>query len=188
MNVPNFLTILRILLVPLFLSFMLYYKPGENDFRKIAFFIFLMAVFSDALDGFLARVRHQKTKLGSFLDPLADKFLLITAYLVLTLNTYLSVRLPMWVTVIVITRDLIILFGVALIMGLIGDVRIRPTPSGKITTFFQMVTIITTLMALPANFLHLIWTMTVILTIYSGLEYIYKGVKVLNNHVNGRTV
>ncbi|MBL7171022.1 MAG: CDP-diacylglycerol--glycerol-3-phosphate 3-phosphatidyltransferase [Candidatus Omnitrophica bacterium] len=186
MNLPNFLTILRILLIPCFLGFMLYYKPGENEFRTVALFVFLLAVFTDALDGFLARIRHQKTKLGSFLDPIADKLLLITAYLVLTLNTGLSVRLPMWLTIVVISRDIIIIFGVVLILLIAGDIKIRPTPSGKITTFFQMVTIIATFMVLPLNFLNFIWTLTIIVTIISGIEYIYKGIGILNRQVNGK--
>ncbi len=165
---------------------MLYYKPGENQFRMVALFVFLLAVFTDALDGFLARVRHQKTKLGSFLDPLADKLLLITAYLVLTLNTGLSVRLPMLVTIIVISRDTIILLGVLLIITMTGDIKIRPSPLGKITTFFQMITIIATFVALPLNFLYFIWIVTVIVTVLSGLEYLYKGVGILNRQVNGK--
>jgi cardiolipin synthase len=187
MNLPNLLTIFRILLVPCFLTFMLYYKPGENEFRQVALFVFLLALFTDALDGFLARVRRQKTKLGSFLDPLADKLLLITAYFVLTVNTNLSVRLPLWVTIIVISRDVIILLGVVLIMGLAGDIKIKPSPSGKITTFFQMITIVFTIMALPVNFLYFIWIMTVIITVLSGLEYIHKGIGMLNKHINGKS-
>lgn len=186
MNIPNILTIFRIFLIPCFLGFMLYYKPGENEFRVVALFVFLLAVFTDALDGFLARVRHQKTKLGSFLDPLADKLLLITAYLVLTLNTELSVRLPLVVTIIVISRDIIILLGVLLIITTARDIKIRPSPSGKITTFFQMVTIIATLVVLPINFLYFIWIVTVIVTVLSGFEYLYKGVGILNRQVNGK--
>ena len=187
MNLPNFLTILRILLIPCFLGFMLYYKPGENEFRTVALFVFLLAVFTDALDGFLARIWRQKTKLGSFLDPLADKLLLITAYLVLTLNTELSVRIPLWVTIIVISRDIIILSGVVLIVVMTGDIKIRPAPSGKITTFFQMATIIATFLVLPFKFLYFIWVMTIAVTGLSGFEYISKGIGILNREVNGKS-
>lgn len=187
MNLPNFLTILRILLVPCFLGFMLYYQPNENEFRIVALLVFCLAVFTDALDGFLARVRHQKTKLGTFLDPLADKFLLTTAYLVLSLNTALTVRLPLWVPIIVISRDIIILAGIILIIILVGEVKVRPTPLGKITTAFQMITVIATLLTLPIFLLHLLWAITIIVTILSGLDYIRKGIGILNSHVNNRS-
>lgn len=186
MSFPNILTIIRILLIPCFLGFMLYYKAGENSFRMVAFFIFLFAIFTDALDGFLARLRHQKTKLGTFLDPLADKLLLVTSYLTLTLNTEVPVRLPLWITIIVISRDVLILCGIILVILLLGDIRIKPSPAGKVTTFFQMITIIVTFLALPRNILYTIWILTVIATAVSGVEYISRGVAILNKQANGK--
>jgi cardiolipin synthase len=166
---------------------MLYYKPDKNEFRLAALLVFSLAVFTDAFDGFLARVRHQKTKLGSFLDPLADKFLLTAAYLVLAVNTALEVRLPLWIPVLVISRDIIILVGIILIIILVGEIKIKPTILGKITTAAQMATVIGTFLTLPLTFLHPLWYITMVVTVLSGLDYIFKGIKILNSHANSKS-
>src|SRR3970040_1766704 len=102
MNIPNILTIFRILLVPVFVIFVI----QNNLFMALV--IFILAGITDGLDGFLARVLDQRTVIGAYLDPIADKFLLISAYLSLTIKD----MLPGWLSVVVVTRDIIILSGV----------------------------------------------------------------------------
>jgi len=98
MTVPNLLSILRILLVPIFIIYML------NNRMLASLIVFIIAVVSDALDGFIARVFHQKSNLGAHLDPLADKILLISAYVTLAIFNLI----PLWLAVLTISRDVII--------------------------------------------------------------------------------
>jgi len=98
MTVPNLLSILRILLVPIFIIYML------NNRMLASLIVFIIAVVSDALDGFIARVFHQKSNLGAHLDPLADKILLISAYVTLAIFNLI----PSWLAVLTISRDVII--------------------------------------------------------------------------------
>ena len=176
MNWANRLTILRIILVPIFVTAILYYK------LNIAFVIFVIASITDALDGYIARRRNEKTLLGTVMDPIADKALLASAYvsfsLVLGLPEYL--RMPVYVPIIVISRDLIILAGAMVIYLVTGKLEVRPTALGKITTFFQMLTIVSLL--LQFIYSSWIWNITVVLTAASGLDYIRIGAKQINGH------
>jgi cardiolipin synthase len=105
MNVPNFLTILRILSIPVFVIFLLY------DHFFVALLIFIGAGITDGLDGWIARVFNQRTTIGSYLDPIADKLILLTSFIVLAVLGII----PSWLTVIVIARDVIILLGVLIL-------------------------------------------------------------------------
>ena len=113
MNIANRLTILRILLIPIFLASLLYWRSGSANYRFLPAGLYLVACLTDALDGMLARGLRQKTRFGTLLDPMADKLLLLTGYF--TLATFKSipidVQLPAWLTLIVISRDVIILAG-----------------------------------------------------------------------------
>ncbi|MBW2175094.1 MAG: CDP-alcohol phosphatidyltransferase family protein [Deltaproteobacteria bacterium] len=100
MNIPNTLTLLRILLTPLFAIFLI------KHLFDFALLVFAIAALSDGVDGFIARVFRQKTTLGAFLDPAADKLLLVTAFVTLAIQE----QIPSWLSVLVITRDVIILF------------------------------------------------------------------------------
>src|SRR5262249_32596998 len=103
MNIPNSLTILRILLIPVYIGLLVY---AEYDY---ALLVLLLAGMTDALDGTIARVANQRTRLGAFLDPLADKLLLTSGFLTLS-----SIHLiPTWVTILVVSRDLMLLLGTA---------------------------------------------------------------------------
>jgi len=173
MNLPNLLTLSRLLLVPIFTIFLLYER------KTGAFILFLAAGVTDALDGLLARLWDQKTKLGAYLDPIADKLLLVTAFIVLASLG----RIPLWLTVIVIARDLIILLGFLILSLLSCSFEVRPTLFSKATTVSQVVTVSLVLSAdllplfsplIPFSF----WT-AALLTCISGLQYIYKGMKIL---------
>ncbi len=183
MNLANKISILRILLVPFFIWAIVYYSPEHDYLRFIALGIFGLAVLSDAMDGYLARVLKQRTALGTFLDPLADKLLLITAFISLSVVNSLpaSLRLPPWVPIIVVSRDVIILLGAMVIFLVSGGIEISPSPLGKVTTFFQMATIISVLLQYPHS--NYIWTSAVVLTILSAIDYVIRGARLLNeNH------
>ncbi len=177
MGLANWLTILRILLIPVFVSLLVY--------RQItaALVVFCLASLTDLLDGYIARTRGSQTRLGAFLDPLADKILL-TAYFV-TL-TYVSPRLmPFWITVIVLSRDLLLTLGTALIHIAGGRVYPTPTGLGKASTALQMVTVLTALLVSafgmdPRVKTALVW-ITALFTVASGIQYLVHGTKLLNS-------
>ncbi len=179
LNWPNRLTILRILFIPVFAISLLYHRNGT------ALLIFCLAGISDGLDGFIARSYGQKTKLGTFLDPTADLLLLSTAFIVLAMLD----RIPVWLTVIVISRNVIVVMGTAILFIINEYVKISITLLGKATTFFQLAFILFTLSSdyLPANtyniFKALLWT-TTILTVVSGLQYIAIGTGSINGNSN----
>lgn len=173
MNLPNCITLVRILLVPLLAIFLL-----EGDYDN-AFIVFVIAGLSDALDGFLARLLKQKTNFGAVLDPIADKSLLITAFVMLAVVGII----PGWLTVLVVSRDVIIMVGIGILMFNQRGVRIKPSYISKATTFMQLATI--------AFFLGykymtpLLWlerpliVATGLLTILSGAHYITIGFSIL---------
>jgi len=132
MNIPNLLTLFRILLVPIFVILLIY---GQTFY---AFLAFMIAGVTDALDGFIARVFSQQTVLGAYLDPIADKLLLVTSYIVLAIIGII----PPWLAVLVISRDIFILIGVAVLFLNHKSFEIRPTLLGKVSTFFQLATVV----------------------------------------------
>ncbi len=173
MNIPNLLTLLRILLVPLIVIFLI---DGEYLKALITFFI---SGITDALDGFLARLLHQKTVLGAYLDPIADKALLITCFLTLSIEGVI----PGWLTVVVISRDVIILTGTFILFMMSISFEIKPILISKITTALQIITVLLVLIlkSLPGSFdyswiLFLYW-LTALFTIISGLKYISVGMR-----------
>ena len=174
MNVPNTLSILRILSIPVFVIFLLY------DRFFVALLIFIGAGITDGLDGLIARVFNQKTTIGAYLDPIADKLMLITSFIVLAILRII----PGWLTVIVISRDVIILLGVLLLQLTSHKVEIKPIFIGKASTVMQLVTIAWSLvtpfsMVMKSVFPAIIWV-TAGLTALSGLFYIYIGTKYFN--------
>lgn len=174
-TIPNLLSILRMGLVPVFVVALVDGEP------KRALAIFLIAGLTDALDGTIARLAHQQSVLGTYLDPIADKLLLTTAYIVLAipgLNPALPV--PIWVTALVIGRDvLIIVVSISLYLAL-GQKTFLPSPIGKLTTGFQIATVLLVLLvgistrpAVHATALFAIYA-TAFLTVASGLSYIVR--------------
>ncbi|PIU42324.1 MAG: CDP-diacylglycerol--glycerol-3-phosphate 3-phosphatidyltransferase [Candidatus Omnitrophica bacterium CG07_land_8_20_14_0_80_42_15] len=181
MNLANRITIARILLIPFFIASIFYYKPETQFLRFLPAIIFGLSMTTDAVDGFIARVLKQKTQLGTILDPIADKLLLSTAFICLSMVNNLPpfFRLPPWVTIIVISRDIIIILGCVIIHHLKGAIDIRPTVLGKVTTFSQMITIISVL--LHFHYSYVAWNVAVVFTILSGIEYVMIGSKMMND-------
>ncbi|HUK81766.1 MAG TPA: CDP-diacylglycerol--glycerol-3-phosphate 3-phosphatidyltransferase [Verrucomicrobiae bacterium] len=189
MTLANRITVLRILMIPLFvlvtLDYVKDFQKGEaKDWQYcLAFAIFAMAAVSDALDGYIARRYHQKTELGTLLDPIADKALLLSGLVVLSRNHGGAFdQLPIWFATLVISREVILVCGSVLIHMLVGKVSARPRLMGKCATFFQMVTLAWVLLKIDSP--SFIWPMIVagVFTFISGLWYIFDGVKQLNVH------
>jgi cardiolipin synthase (CMP-forming) len=135
LTLANQLTLLRLLLIPVFVLCVVY---GEAGWALAAF---ATAGLTDALDGLVARKANQKTALGAWLDPAADKLLLVTTFIVLTLpNLGLPNRLPVWLTILVISRDVAIVVTVAVVNLAIGPRTFRPSPLGKFATALFVVT------------------------------------------------
>lgn len=180
MNLANKITIFRVLLVPFFIASLLYYGEGREYLRFVAFVIFTLASFTDAIDGGIARSHSEVTELGVILDPIADKLLIISAFISLSIIKSLPIdlRIPAWAVLAVITRDIIIIIGTLLIYFLKGKMPINPSYLGKITTFFQMIAIIAILAIFKYN-KFLIYP-AVFFTIVSGIDYIWRGSKQLS--------
>ena len=180
MSFANRITIFRILSVPFFITSLIYYTPQKDYLRFIALSIFILAIVSDAIDGYIARTKNQKTQAGAILDPLADKILLITAFVFLyrISNQYFDIKLPLWIVLIVIFRDVILLLCGGIIILTNQENKIRPTWLGKTSTFFQMVTILFLLLKLNSS--SYIWNIAIIFTLISGIDYLRKGIVMFN--------
>ena len=181
MSLANKLSLFRILLVPAFVICLVYYRPGDSEsLRYLAVGLFLLGGITDAVDGYVARAEHQATRLGAILDPAADKLFLVTAYLSLSLISSLpeTYRLPAWVPIVVISRDVLIVCGWLIIVLVTGDLTAQPSRLGKATTLFQMLTIVCVLLGFGfARFV--LWT-AMALTVLSGIGYLRYGNKMLN--------
>jgi cardiolipin synthase (CMP-forming) len=177
LSIPNYLTLFRILLTPVFFITLVSYTPEKEGLRLVALAIFVVAALTDALDGLLARFLKQRTALGQMLDPLADKILLVSAYIGLLFVTTLPFRPPLWITITIIFRDLILLFGFLTLNFAAVKIEVQPNVWGKLTTVSQMLLLCFILLewpvAIPLAFL------TVTFTIVSGIIYITRGLKFL---------
>lgn len=178
----NKITVCRILAVPFFIATVLYYTPQNDYLRLVALGIFSFAVISDAVDGYVARHYRQRTKAGAVLDPVADKLLLMSAFICLyKVGAAIGggVHFPIWLVVGVISRDVTLLSGAAIIRLFHGDFEVEPTVWGKATAFFQIVAVLGILLRLP--WVSAVWPPMIILTALSGIDYIRKGIKIINN-------
>jgi cardiolipin synthase len=174
MGLANWLTVLRILLIPVFVTLLVYRHPTA------ALVVFCLASLTDLLDGYIARRRNRQTRLGAFLDPLADKLLLSSAFVTLT---YLKV-IPFWIAAVVVSRDLALSVGVLVIHVAGGTVHPSPSWLGKASTAFQVATVLAAMGAFyfrlwPALPRVFAWV-TAAFTVASGLQYIMQGLKQLN--------
>jgi cardiolipin synthase (CMP-forming) len=176
MNIPNFLSLLRIILVPVVVIFLIQGSYGK------ALITFTIAGLTDACDGTLARLLNRQTKLGAYLDPLADKLLLAASYITLSILGLI----PSWLTVVIISRDFIILLGIGILSMMSVPYEVKPAFVSKITTALQIGTIFLVLLfqAVSHDFRYdwiiILFWLTGIFTIASGLIYIIRGVKFIN--------
>jgi cardiolipin synthase len=169
------LTITRILLTPLFVILLL------KHLFLYALLVFTLAGISDALDGILARYCNQRTALGAYLDPIADKLLLASAFVILAVLEII----PGWLTVIVLTRDILIVIGFVIFAIRAIKVEIKPSVASKLTTLTQLLAVFFALLqpGSSSGFIthYTLYWLAALLTIISGLHYIYIGLNILQN-------
>ena len=175
-TIPNLLSLLRMGLVPLFIITVV-----NGDWRK-ALLIFVVAGVTDALDGFIARFWNQQSLLGAYLDPIADKLLLMSAYVVLSIPSFQrGAEIPLWVTILVIARDVLIVV-MALVLHLAAGIRkFPPSVLSKVNTALQVAAVVLVLVSgtLPElRFIELAADTAIFLvaglTVASGLDYTYR--------------
>ncbi|MBM3245902.1 MAG: CDP-diacylglycerol--glycerol-3-phosphate 3-phosphatidyltransferase [Candidatus Omnitrophica bacterium] len=186
MNFANKISTFRILSVPFFIATLIYYSPQRDYLRFLALGIFCLAVISDAVDGYIARKSGQQSQAGLVLDPLGDKLVLVSAFICLYLidNFPLGIKFPLWVTLIVVSRDALILLGAVVVYMVRQHINISPTRWGKLTTIFQMSSVIAVLLQL--RFAYLFWWTAVFFTLISGADYVKRGFKTLYALDNSR--
>lgn len=191
MTTANKITIFRILLIPVFVLLLLDYirdfqKGGDKEWERVlACTIFAVAAISDGVDGYIARRYRQKSELGTFLDPLADKALLVSAMILLSIRFKDGTPfdlLPLWFPVLVISRDLMLLAGTVLIHMLAGKMTPRPRLVGKCATFFQMITLGWVLLKIERPPYEWPLYAAGFFTLISGIWYTFDGVKQLGAH------
>jgi cardiolipin synthase len=184
LTIPNLLSLLRMGLVPVFIIAVL-----DGEMRR-ALLVFVIAGVTDALDGFIARFWNQQSALGAYLDPIADKLLLISAYVALavpSLNP--GLRIPVWIAVLVIARDVLIVI-IALVLYLaVGIEKFPPTAISKVTTVFQVTAIVLVLVSgfvpgFEVVVITVLYAMTG-LTIASGFDYIYRVSRMAETRTKG---
>ena len=172
LNVPNFLTLLRIFAIPVFLILL-----GDGRYAE-ALAVFVGAGVTDALDGAIARMMHSKTTLGAYLDPAADKLLLLSAFISLAFMN----EVPRWLTVVVISRDVVVVLGYFLLFTMTQEtMEVRPTVSGKLSTFFQLGSVALVLVRLVWPNVahpvveHAVFLAAALLTTTAGVQYVHRG-------------
>ncbi len=186
MTTANKITIFRILLVPFFVVQLLYYVRSGNEWnRLLGLLAFAFAALSDGLDGYIARRYNQKSKLGAILDPVADKLLLVSAIVLLSFDSGNHfARIPLWLTVILISRDLFLSIGAVIIHHIAGKFSIYPRLLGKLATVCQMGTVLWILFKWSERILPFwIWS-AAIFTALSGVIYFFDCVRQLNASPN----
>jgi cardiolipin synthase len=176
-TVPNLISFLRLGFIPLFLILVLY-----EEYRW-ALLVLFVAGFSDGIDGLLARTLHQKSALGAYLDPIADKLLLCSSFIALSLEK----KIFWWLTVMVISRDILMLVVAAVILIIMGYRPFPPTLLGKATTFFEIAFIFLTVFtaAYPSDRLtlplHYLAYLVAVLVTVSGFHYCFVVARRLHN-------
>ena len=184
-TVPNLLTVFRMVLIPVFVSLVFYQRFVS------ALVVFIVAGLSDGLDGLLARRFDQKSQLGTILDPIADKMMMVTSFVVLSMRSVFPqpvashLPIPFWVTIAVISRDVFILVGAASINIVTGFRGFRPSLLGKINTTVQIVAIGVIMFAASVPYgtgyyLPTVYTTVFAFAVLSGAHYVFFVSKLLN--------
>lgn len=175
MNLPNKLTVMRVILIPFFVAALLYDNGSSQTMRIVANVIFIVASLTDLIDGKIARKYNLVTNFGKFMDPLADKLLVCSALICLIQLG----QLPAWVVIIIISREFII-SGFRLVAADNGIV-IAASYWGKFKTTFQMIAVILMIFNIPAlaTVTMIMLVIAVVLTVISLVDYVAKNIEVL---------
>jgi len=176
------LTVLRMAFVPAFVLLVVY------DYLLGALMVFVLAGVTDLLDGFIARRYGQKTSIGAFLDPAADKLLLVSSFVLLSqAKASLVVTIPLWLTITVIGRDVLLVTSTLIINLTLGRHLFRPSIYGKATTFLQLSTVFAVLVMnafqTPSPVLAPLLYGSFAMTVVSGLHYLAKGIKLVGDGI-----
>jgi len=173
MNLPNIITLIRVILIPFFVDLMIY------GYYRTALLVFIVACLTDALDGMIARLTNSKTELGAFLDPMADKLLIVSSFVTLAILT----KIPVWLVIIVVSRDIILTLGSLVIYFTGHSLTIKPSVTGKATTFMQLLVVTRTLVLIAygnrSDYLHGAYWATAGFTVASGIQYVVRGMKIM---------
>lgn len=181
MTSATWITIVRILLIPVFVTFAIYYAESvagdvrEEWLRYVAIAAFATAAVSDLVDGWVARHFRQESRLGRILDPIADKLLMVAAVLTLALSSW-PAPLPLWFVVVLISREVILLFGTFVVDHVAGRVEIEPHWTGKAATCLQVATVSASMLNLKPV---VVWLAAAacVFTIISGILYMAEGTR-----------
>lgn len=174
LTIPNLLTFLRLLLVPVFVI------ASLRGLFMLAFVSFVTAGITDIVDGYIARKLNQQSRLGALLDPAVDKMMMASGYLLYTLLQRAEVRLPLSLTFAVFARDVVIVLFAYLLFTRVRIRRFPPSWQGKTSTVFQVVALSVTIAAntfmqpLAVPLLEIVWPATFAMTLYSGFDYLRK--------------
>jgi CDP-diacylglycerol--glycerol-3-phosphate 3-phosphatidyltransferase len=199
MTTANKITVVRILMIPVFVTLAIYYGESIQEgnpqdwMRFTAIAVFLLAAISDGLDGYVARRYNQRSSLGVILDPIADKGLLLSGIITLSISNWSQVdphygKFPAWFPVLVITRDVVIVTGSLLLHVLNGKVRVRPSWTGKVATVLQMAAIAWVMLQMRILPLIYIVYAAGFFTLVSGVIYFRNGLRQLSaeGHANAK--
>jgi len=176
LTLANKLTWGRIAAIPFIAAGIVLYRPGETEWLRYAVIaLFCAAILTDALDGAVARGLNQRTKLGAFLDPLADKLLINVSFIFMAVQDGFAGAIPRWVPPVILARDLLIVVGARIAIG-ISDRRVfKPRVLGKVTTALQMAALLAVLSGMP--FAYKLTLAAVVLTAASCVDYLWSGVR-----------
>lgn len=181
MSLANQISVARIFLAPCLVASLLYYHPSRDWLRYVTLALFAIGILSDAIDGFIARSKNQQSQLGTLLDPIADKLLILSALISLSaihgLPSWMSV--PAWFNLIVISRDVLLVTGTAVLFVLTGTFTVRPNRLGKLTVAMQMSVVPAILLRLPIAMPLMI--IAAVLSVVSALAYLRLGTTLLAN-------
>ncbi|GAB60987.1 MAG: CDP-alcohol phosphatidyltransferase family protein [Candidatus Jettenia sp.] len=181
LTLSNKISLSRIFFIPP-LVFCITQVQHNSHYRYACLFIMLVIGLSDMLDGYVARKRNEITKLGGYLDPVADKLVLMISCIILSSDRiWPEPRFPNWIPTVIVCRDLLLMLGTMALLLVTGRMNCKPTILGKVSTCFQIIAIISVLIGnhVPLPALITIWWTTVVFTFISGLFYMYRGVKQL---------
>lgn len=178
MSLPNKISLTRIIFI---LPFVLCIIQVQNNslYRYVALAMILVLGVTDALDGYLARRRNEITKLGKYLDPAADKLLLVTSCILLSSKIWPEPRFPNWLSVIILSRDIFIVLGTAVLILFTGKMGCRPNTLGRVATGLQVIAVMVVLMGnhLPFIAVIIVSWVAAVFTLASGINYMHVGIK-----------
>jgi cardiolipin synthase len=182
MTTANKITLFRILLVPFFVGQVLYYINGASDlYRYLAVMSFVLCAGSDAVDGYIARRYNQRSELGTILDPLADKLLLVSGVVLLSFDhAPMLEKLPIWLVSTIAGRDVLLVLGWFVIHAVCGKVTVKPLLLGKVATVLQMATVLWVLLKWHSTWLNYLCVAAALTTGVSGLLYFWDGARQLS--------